>query len=92
MSRVFWFAVGAGSGVYGVAKARRAARRLTPQGLSDQIGAAGVGLRVFADEVREGMADKETQLRQQFGLPDPGNRKALAASVGETSVGRNGVA
>ena len=98
MSRVFWFAVGAGSGVYAAVKSRRAARRLTPQDLGDQIGAAGVGLRLFADEVRAGMADKETPLRQQLGLPDPDNpRPALAASAGETSAGetsagRNGVA
>jgi hypothetical protein len=92
VSRVFWFAVGAGSGVYAAVKSRRAARRLTPQDLGDQIGAAGLGLRLLADEVRAGMADKETQLRQQLGLPDPGPRPALAVSAAETSAGRNGVA
>jgi hypothetical protein len=93
VNRVFWFAVGAGSGVYAAVKTRRAARRLTPQDLSDQVGAAGVGLRLFADEVRAGMADKETQLRQELGLPHPDSpRRALAARAGETTAGRNGVA
>jgi Family of unknown function (DUF6167) len=88
VSRVFWFAIGAGSGVYAAVKTRRAAQRLTPQGLSDHIGAAGVGLRQFADEVREGMAEKETRLRQQLGLPDPGHhpRTELPTGAGEKGV------
>ncbi|MPZ96663.1 MAG: hypothetical protein GEU96_17560 [Propionibacteriales bacterium] len=68
MSRMFWFAVGAGSGVYAVVKTRRAAERFTPSGVADQLGALGHGARLFADEVRTGMGEHESQLRTRLGL------------------------
>lgn len=74
MSRVFWFAVGAGGGVYAMLRTRRLAERFTPEGIRDQVGAARVGLRVFGEEVQQGMAERETALRDQLGLPDPGQQ------------------
>lgn len=73
MSRVFWFAVGAGSGVYAIVKARRAVERFTPSGIKDQVGALGYGVQLFGADVRSGMAERETALRQHLGLPDPGH-------------------
>lgn len=60
--RLVWFAAGAATGVWAVAKARRTAYRLSPPGLIDQAGALGVGFRAFADEMREGMAAREREL------------------------------
>ncbi|HET7326913.1 MAG TPA: DUF6167 family protein [Nocardioidaceae bacterium] len=68
MSRMFWFTVGAGSGVYAVVKTRRAAERFTPSGLADQLAALGHGARLFSGQVREGMAEHETELRSRLEL------------------------
>jgi hypothetical protein len=85
VSRVFWFAAGAGAGVYLVVKARRAADRLTPAGLADQFAAAQMAGRLFVHEVREGMAEKETELRSRLRLADAGipNQPSLTESTGE---------
>ncbi len=68
MSRALWFAAGASVGVYAMTKARRAAEALTPDGLADRLAGLSVGLRVFGDEVRAGMAEKENDLRGHTGL------------------------
>jgi len=82
VSRAFWFAAGAGAGVYLVIKTRRAADRLTPAGLADQVAATQLATRLFIHEVRQGMAEKETELRSRLGLTDPGvpGRPSLAKS------------
>jgi hypothetical protein len=69
MSRVFWFAVGTGAGVYGTVKARRLVYRLSPEGLSDQAAAVGVGLRALAADVRDGMVTREQELLDQLQPP-----------------------
>jgi hypothetical protein len=67
--RLLWFAAGAGAGLYATFKARRLAYRLTPQGVTDQAAALGLGARAFADEVRAGMAEREAQIASELGLP-----------------------
>lgn len=67
-SRLVWFVVGTTAGVYTTFKARRLAYRLTPSGVADQVGALGVGVRAFTDEVRSGMAQREEQLAADLGL------------------------
>ena len=62
MSRVVWFAVGTATGTYATLRARRAVAELTPAALSDRFVALGAGLRVFAAEVRKGMADREQEI------------------------------
>jgi anti-sigma factor RsiW len=66
--RGFWFAAGAGAGVYVMFKARRAAETFTPDGLRDRVAGLGVGAHLFAEEVRTGMTERETQLRHRLGL------------------------
>jgi hypothetical protein len=68
MRRGFWFVAGAGAGVYVVVKARRAAETFTPDGLRDRVSGLGVGAHLFADEVRAGMTERETELRERLGL------------------------
>ncbi len=68
MSRGLWFAAGAGVGIYGMLRARRAAESLTVDGMRDRVGAAVVGARMFRDEVAQGRADAETGLRDRLGL------------------------
>ena len=72
MSRTFWFAAGAGAGVYAMTKARRVAETLTPDGLADRLAGVSVGLRLFGDEVRAGMAEKENDVRTASGWALPG--------------------
>jgi hypothetical protein len=68
MGRALWFVAGAGAGVYGVVRARRAAEVLTAEGLHDRVNALFVGARMFRDEVAQGAADRETELRERFGV------------------------
>ena len=85
MRRGFWFVAGAGAGIYVVVKAQRAAETFTPEGLRDRLAALGVGAQLFGDEVRAGMAERETELRERLGLALDGPPQLHAAS--DTSQG-----
>jgi hypothetical protein len=69
MSRSLWFVAGAGAGVYGMVKARRAQQALTPDGLRDRAGSLALGARMLRDEVAQARAEKELELRERLGLP-----------------------
>ena len=66
--RTFWFVAGAGAGIYLTVRARRAVEALTPDGIGDRVAALGLGAQLFREEVRAGMAEKETELRERLGL------------------------
>lgn len=66
--RALWFAIGASAGLYTSIRARRVAYRLTPPGVADQLAAVGVGMRAFGDEVRVGMAERESEIAARLGL------------------------
>lgn len=61
-SRIVWFVAGSAAGVYGAAKARRAAYRLSTPGLVDQAAALGLGWRAFSSELRDGMETRERDI------------------------------
>ena len=89
MRRGFWFVAGAGAGVYVMVKARRAAEAFTPDGLRDRLEGLQVGAQLFAEEVRSGMTDRETELRERFGftLDEPQDRALrLEASTGDPAT------
>jgi hypothetical protein len=75
MNRSFWFVAGAGAGVYAMVKARRAAEAFTPEGIRDRMAGLGLGAHLFAEEVRAGMTEKETELRERLGLALDGPRE-----------------
>jgi len=75
MNRSFWFVAGAGAGVYVMIKARRAAETFTPEGMRDRLSGLSVGAQLFAEEVRTGMTEKETELRDRFGWALDGPRQ-----------------
>lgn len=79
--RLLWFAVGAGSAVWAGVKGRRAAYRLTPEGIVDQLGAARLGLRSMAAEFTAGAAAQEQILLERLGLDDPGHRPTQVGTV-----------
>ena len=68
MRRGLWFVAGAGTAVYVMVRGRRAAEAFTVDGLKDRVGALEVGARLFRDEVAQGKADKESELRERLGL------------------------
>jgi hypothetical protein len=75
MSRVVWFAAGAGAGVYALVKVRRVAEMLTAEGLADRLAGLSVGLRLFREEVSAGMVEKENDLRERLVLALPGSSR-----------------
>lgn len=68
MNRGLWFVAGAGAGVYVMVRARRAAEILTVDGLKDRWNGVALGARMLRDEVAQGQAERETELRERFGL------------------------
>jgi hypothetical protein len=70
MRRGFWFVAGAGAGVYVMIKARRAAEAITPDGVRDRLAGLSVGAQLFVEELRTGMDERETELRERFTLLD----------------------
>ena len=98
MRRGLWFVAGAGTAVYVMVRGRRTAEVFTVDGLKDRIGALEVGARIFRDEVAQGQADKESQLRERLGLVPPGtpeltegrHRAVAPASTGSTTESQEG--
>jgi hypothetical protein len=76
-----WFAAGAAAGIYGMVRVRRLAEALTPDGMRDRIGAAFVGARMFREEVAQGQAEAETQLRARLHAADARHRELAAPST-----------
>ena len=72
MSRAVWFVAGAGVGAYALTRARRAAEVLTPEGLADRLAGLSLGVHLFGQEVRAGMAEKENEVRTRLGVALPG--------------------
>jgi len=63
MRRLFWLGLGVVLGAILVHRTTRLARSLGPAGISDNLGSGWAGLRDLADTVREGMAEREAELR-----------------------------
>jgi hypothetical protein len=72
MRRLFWVALGATVGALIVRKVTKAAQAYSPtgmaQGLSGGLSDLGEGLREMAEAVREGMGERETELRLALGI------------------------
>ena len=70
--RVFYIALGATVGILIVRKASQAAQRFTPAGvqgsMTGALGGLGEAIRDFGATIREGMAEREDQLRTELGL------------------------
>jgi len=81
MSRALWFVAGAGAGVYGVIRARRAAEVLTPDGLRDRRQAYALAARLLRDEVIAGSAEKEIELRDRLGLTPTGQHTIRPSEI-----------
>jgi hypothetical protein len=68
MSRTLWFAAGVGASLYAMNRARRVREAFTADGLRDRANGLALGARLFREEVEQGRIEKETELRERFGL------------------------
>ena len=72
--RFFWFALGAGVAIFIFVKIRELLSKATPEAIGNRVAdtAAGVGAsaRDFTERARAAMAEREAELRDEFGLPD----------------------
>jgi hypothetical protein len=85
MRRGLWFMAGAGAGAYAMVRARRLKETFTAEGLSDRWNAATLGVRLLRDEVTQGQAEAETELRERFGLV-PHEAPQLVSSSGRHAL------
>ena len=85
MGRPLWFVAGAGVGVYAAARARRLADSLTADGLRDRAAALRLGARLFAEEVQQGRAEAETELRERLGLVPHGRPELKSPATDPTT-------
>ena len=68
MKRIFWLLVGILLGVYAVTRLKNRARALTPEGVQSSVDKLAGAVRHFGDEVRAGMDQRESELREALGL------------------------
>ncbi|HYN95236.1 MAG TPA: hypothetical protein VES42_15420 [Pilimelia sp.] len=70
MRRMLWLGVGLAVGALVVRAATKKAQAFTPQGIAGSVQQSAGGLleslRSFADEVREGMAEREREIHEAF--------------------------
>jgi hypothetical protein len=70
MKRLLWLGVGLAVGAIVVRKLNQKANEFTPTGiatsLSESAGGLVESLRSFVDDVRDGMAERETQIHEAF--------------------------
>ncbi|MBT2385987.1 DUF6167 family protein [Streptomyces sp. ISL-11] len=80
--RTFWFTTGVAAGVWATTKVNRKLAKLTPESLAlqaaDRAVVAGRRVKLFALDVRDGMAHREAALKDALGLtavPGPDHRE-----------------
>jgi hypothetical protein len=78
MSRTFWFAAGAGAGLYAMNRARRVREAFTADGLRDRARGVAHGARLLREEFAQGRIEKETELRERLGLVPHGRHELTA--------------
>ena len=68
MRRFFWLIIGVAVGVYAVTRLKKRVQVLAPESLQESAAKVAAAIRHFGDEVREGMAERETELRDALGI------------------------
>ncbi len=72
MRRVFWFAVGVGVTVYVVRRFDALTQRYaTAEGIADVARDVGDRFLEIWEDIRDGMAERESELRDALGLEAP---------------------
>jgi hypothetical protein len=68
VKRIIWLVVGIVVGVYAVTRLKKRAQLLAPEGMQESAAKLAAAVRHFGDQVREGMAERETELRDALGI------------------------
>ena len=68
MKRILWFIIGTLVGVYVVTRLKKRVQVLAPDSLQQSAEKMASAIRHFGDEVRAGMAERETELRDALGI------------------------
>ncbi|MGW6173002.1 DUF6167 family protein [Arthrobacter sp. NPDC055138] len=68
MKRMIWMAAGVAIGVLAVRKLSQTRDALGPAGLNRALGQVADSVATFADAVRDGMQERETDLRLALGI------------------------
>jgi hypothetical protein len=68
VKRIFWLVIGIAVGVYAVTRLKKRAQVLAPESLQESAAKVAAAIRHFGDEVRAGMAERETELRDALGI------------------------
>ncbi|MDQ0619079.1 DUF6167 family protein [Arthrobacter globiformis] len=68
MKRLVWMGIGVAIGVIAFRKVTEAQSALSPEGLNRAVGRLADGVYDFADAVRAGMSERETDLRAALGV------------------------
>jgi hypothetical protein len=68
IKRILWFVIGTAVGVYAVTRLKKRAQVLAPESLQASADKMASAIRHFGDEVRAGMAERETELRDALGI------------------------
>lgn len=70
MKKLFWVGIGIGVGVLAARKIGEAKSLAGPDGLNRTVGRISDSLHEVAAAFRDGMNDRETELRQALGLDE----------------------
>jgi hypothetical protein len=88
MNRIIWMGIGVAIGVIAFRKITEAQSNLGPEGLNRAVGRLADGLYDFADAVREGMHERETELRRALGVDGAMDAASAAGRAGRDAVRR----
>ncbi|MFF2031434.1 DUF6167 family protein [Arthrobacter sp. NPDC058192] len=91
MNRIIWMGIGVAIGVIAFRKISATQSALSPEGLNRAVGRLADGLYDFADAVREGMGEREAELRSALGVDTAIGGGVDAALAGGIAARRDAV-
>jgi hypothetical protein len=75
VKRIIWLIIGIAVGVYAVTRLKKRAQLLAPESVQESAAKLSAAVRHFGDQVREGMAERETELRDALGIETANDRE-----------------
>jgi hypothetical protein len=88
MNRIIWMGIGVAIGVIAFRKLNAAQSALGPEGLNRAAGRLADGIYDFADAVRAGMRERETELRGALGVDENADAAAVAGAAARGALRR----
>ena len=88
MNRIIWMGIGVAIGVIAFRKLTEAQSTLGPEGLNRAVGRLADGVYDFADAVRVGMLERETELRTALGVDAAADAASSRAVTGRDAFRR----